>query len=754
MGPAGRAVERAFRAAGLIWAPAWLLNIVAALSGHTVVSRAPHLAFAAVAAAALAWGLLLLGRMRAGTFVLVLLASSATQLVLIDVRHLDGNYLYLTGLVNSVVVIAGLLLAARGSRLTAAALVTGAIGLLATRAVADGLIDSLWRQLTIAGYYAIVDVMVVSYATSVLHRAAFDADTQARDTAAYVSASARRQAILAEHSRITGMLHDTLINTLGAIRRGVSPNSADQVRARCRMDLERVSQFTTGVASGEQVSVTALAVEAATTADALGLRAQIEPSPSAAVPSDVAGALLGAVTELLLNVSKHTADRRVDVRFEARATPAELIVTVRDYGPGWDGQGPLRGFALSVQQRVADVGGQCEVQALAGQGTSVSVSVPMQAPPAAGAAPAPLSARMPAAVRGVAMVCGVWWLSLGVLQTAMAWSQPAFAGSLAGLGILCATLMTAVLLTRRGGPLTQPWQWAFVLPMAAVVSLPQTGMPGCGMSEPGAWGPDGAVGVIMAMVLLGRGRQPALAAIAGLALGLAYPLVTGTAADGACTGSVLATFLIEVGTVLAVNLFRSKSESLLAASQREGEAAVAAAAAEAAADYRVQTLSLRLAAVTGQAGDLLARIADGTADPADPQIRRRAGAYEQAMRGLLALPPEAGAIGELLADCLMRAADAGTAARLLGADAVPPPPPTHIPALRNLLDSFVVHPDSSATVNLSVTALGDEAMLSIVTAAHPALPLPRQEPDPMGEFRIDTEILEDQILATAIWRVT
>jgi len=66
----------------------------------------------------------------------------------------------------------------------------------------------------------------------------------------------------------------------------------------------------------------------------------------------------------------------------------------------------------------------------------------------------------------------------------------------------------------------------------------------------------------------------------------------------------------------------------------------------------------------------------------------------------------------------------------------------------------VVHPDSSATVNLSVTALGDEAMLSIVTAAHPALPLPRQEPDPMGEFRIDTEILEDQILATAIWRVT
>ncbi|MBU6213503.1 MAG: hypothetical protein KGP01_03560 [Actinomycetales bacterium] len=754
MGPAGNAVERAFRAAGLIWAPAWLLNIAAALSGHTVVSLQPLVSIALVAAAVLAWALLLVRRIQPPTFVLVLFACSAAQLTLIDVHHLKGNYLYLTGLINSVVIIAGLLLPATASRAAAVVLVAGATSWLSAQSVASGAMQGLWRQLVIAGYYAIVDAMVVSYATSALRRAAKDTDAQARATEAYVNASARRQAVFAEHERITSLLHDTLINTLGAIRRGLPPSAAPQVRARCTMDLHRIRQFAAGASSGEQVALATVTAEAAATADALGLRAQVDPAPEVVVPSDIAGVVLGAVTELLLNVSKHTGDDRVEVNFAVHGTPAELVVTVRDFGPGWDGRGPLRGFAQSVQQRLRGIGGRHDVQAAAGQGTLVTIWVPLAAPPPANAPAAALGARMPAAVRRVALICGAWWVSLGGVQTALAWQQPAFLGSLLGLSVLGATLLTAIALTRRTRTLPQPLQWVFALPMAAVVALPQSGIPGCGMSEPGAWGPDGAVGLVMAMVLLGRGRQPALASILGLALGLAYPLVTAARADGACTGTVLTTFLIEVGTVLAVNLFRTKSESLLAASQQESDAAVAAAAAEAAADYRGRTLATRLTTVSGQASGLMAAIAEGAAAHFDTATRRKAGAYEQALRGMLTLPPELGALGDVVADCLLQAAEHGVAARLLGADTVAPPPAPHIPALRDLLNSMVAHPDLSATVNISVTAVGDAAVLTIVTAAHPALPLPRQSSESTDEFRITTEVLEGEILVTATWRMT
>ena len=408
MARSAQAVERAFRAAGLIWAPAWLLNIASALAGHTEVSRAPGVAIALVCGAVLAWFLLMRTRITSRVFVNVLLISSVTQIALTDVSHLNGNYLYLTGLINSVVVLAGLLLTARGARISAVALVAWALTWLTLQAVRTGVMDVLWRQLLIAGYYAVVDVMVVSYATGVLRRAARDADTQALTTDEFLSASTRRRAVLLEHQRIMSLLHDTLINTMGAIRRGVPASAAEQVRARCRMDLERVRGFVDHGNAGDVVTTAALTAESLAIADALGLQARIKCDATQEIPTDIATAVLGALTELLVNVSKHTGDSRVEVTFASTESVRELEVSVRDFGPGWDGHGPLRGFALSVLERLQRIGGRCTVSAIANSGTQVTLQVPLTPVPQSSApTSASLAALMPVALRMLTLICGL-----------------------------------------------------------------------------------------------------------------------------------------------------------------------------------------------------------------------------------------------------------------------------------------------------------------------------------------------------------
>lgn len=753
MGPAGTAVERAFRAAGLIWAPAWLLNIVSALAGHQPVSRWPLATAALVASSFVAWLLLLVRRISSLSFIVAMLAGSSAQLALVDVRHLAGNYLYLSGLINSVVVLAGLLIPARAARMVAMSLVAWAVGWLALNAFAAGLMSSLWRQLVIAGYYAIVDSMVVSYATSVLRSGAAEADEEARTTSDFVKAATRRRAILEEHQRIGSLLHDTVINTLGAIRRGVLPASLEQVRARCRMDLARMNRFEFGAEAGEAVSLDTLAGEAAATADSLGLRAQIEPVSPATLPSDVAGVVLGAVTELLLNVSKHVDDERVEVRFGLQSEPVELVVAVRDFGRGWDGSGEVRGFAQSVARRVHGIGGRYEVLPAPTRGTWVSITVPVDRPASASKpVPPALGIRMPAAVRRAVWVCGAWWASLGALQSALAWRQPAFRGSVVALGVLLVALVAAHTSTRRRRTLSSAAQWLLVVPAAAVVALPQAGMVGCGITQPGAWGPDGAVGLIMAMVLLGRGRIPAVASSLAMAAGLAFPLAVHAASTADCGGALLTTLFIEIGTVLAVHLFRSKSEGLLATSEREWEAALSAAADEATSSYRGRGIAARLDLVSKRAGDLLRGIADGNEDPLAEQTRQAAGAYEQALRGMLVLDPALDELGEIVADRLVDAAAAGRTIRVLGADVVAPPPPGCADEVRALLAAVADAPNPATTAHISISGDGGLATLSVVTSWDLLIPTPRTPAD--GSFAISSENLEGETLVTVTWRVS
>jgi signal transduction histidine kinase len=107
-----------------------------------------------------------------------------------------------------------------------------------------------------------------------------------------------------------------------------------------------------------------------------------EPGAPVPLPAPAAQELAAAVGAALDNVRRHAgADARAWILVEDE--PGEVVVTVRDDGPGIpegrlaqaEGEGRL-GVALSIRGRLRDLGGDAELVSIPGQGTEVELKVP------------------------------------------------------------------------------------------------------------------------------------------------------------------------------------------------------------------------------------------------------------------------------------------------------------------------------------------------------------------------------------------
>ncbi|SED29662.1 Signal transduction histidine kinase [Streptomyces sp. 3213] len=107
-----------------------------------------------------------------------------------------------------------------------------------------------------------------------------------------------------------------------------------------------------------------------------------EPGAPVPLPAPAAKELAAAVGAALDNVRRHAgADARAWILVEDE--PGEVVVTVRDDGPGIpegrlaqaEGEGRL-GVALSIRGRLRDLGGSAELVSIPGQGTEVELKVP------------------------------------------------------------------------------------------------------------------------------------------------------------------------------------------------------------------------------------------------------------------------------------------------------------------------------------------------------------------------------------------
>ncbi len=94
-------------------------------------------------------------------------------------------------------------------------------------------------------------------------------------------------------------------------------------------------------------------------------------------PAEVEGAVYFFVSEALANVAKHAAGATATVR--TGITGDELLVEVDDDGPG--GAAPRAGSGLQgLDDRLAAIGGDLDVDSRPGQGTRLRARIPLQPP--------------------------------------------------------------------------------------------------------------------------------------------------------------------------------------------------------------------------------------------------------------------------------------------------------------------------------------------------------------------------------------
>ncbi|WP_271986460.1 sensor histidine kinase [Pseudoclavibacter terrae] len=215
-----------------------------------------------------------------------------------------------------------------------------------------------------------------SWALSRFTAAADEAVSSSRDAFRDAVATRTRRREVAEDARI---LHDSAINTLGAVANGGAGTSdVAAVRARCARDVVVVRELL--VASTDRTTTATAFEEMFDSAPVRLSRSGLDPRQlahlsDAATPEQVR-AVVGAARELLLNTLKHSGVREAGVRTEFEN--GELVVEVSDRGRGFDGAiRPGRGLARSVLSRLTHAGATATISSKEGIGTTGVIRLPL-----------------------------------------------------------------------------------------------------------------------------------------------------------------------------------------------------------------------------------------------------------------------------------------------------------------------------------------------------------------------------------------
>ena len=206
----------------------------------------------------------------------------------------------------------------------------------------------------------------------------------ARQTARLGDASGVRFGHAVEHAEVLRELHDTALQSFGQIaQRGSDARLAIEER------LANISTFAAEQAAGLRLAIAGVADTGERTLvenlqhlarvfEASGLIVTLQSSELKAEPPKLAEhVLLGAVREVLNNVVKHARVRYARVLVLSRASMLSIVVEDHGVGfrPGADEQG--YGIPNSVRRRIRDLGGQVDIWSAPGEGTRVTLTLPV-----------------------------------------------------------------------------------------------------------------------------------------------------------------------------------------------------------------------------------------------------------------------------------------------------------------------------------------------------------------------------------------
>lgn len=252
----------------------------------------------------------------------------------------------------------------------------------------------------VAGPVGIALVTVLAYRTleqeSMKRQRLLEELVEAHEDLAVVQ---RRSGALAERTRLSREIHDSVGQGLSSInlllqaaeqdwdrRPDVARSHVRTAANSARSGLDEVRRVVRDLAPVElegadpvgalSAALSAIATRAGTS---VGIQVRVHGVP-ATVPVDVAGALIRTARGAVANVIEHSAARRAVITLTYN--PDEVLLDVRDDGTGFDPRRPrtpgLRGRGLTgIAQRTENLGGQLTIESAPGEGTTLSVALPL-----------------------------------------------------------------------------------------------------------------------------------------------------------------------------------------------------------------------------------------------------------------------------------------------------------------------------------------------------------------------------------------
>lgn len=474
---------------------------------------------------------------------------------------------------------------------------------------------------------------------------------------AEVSRSISRQ--VAEESRT---IHDTAVNTLGAIAmRVATAENLTLVREQCERDVALLETLRARQSAADSPDRGLLAVLAQSRLPVVrsGLADEEIHAFEATLDPARAGAVTGCVREAVTNAHKHSGAQRLFVDVGLDGTT--MRITVRDDGRGFDGRPRTgRGIEQSLLGRAEDHGLQASVDSAPGAGTTVTLVVSGST----SERPVIVSADIDSEVLRIHRFTSVMWgAGVTVVSVVLAaiGDRAAFSTLVPMVAVMAAAWLCVVAV--RPGRDTWWLRVGLVVATVAVFTL-SAAATDFGTQSPWRWHALAATGPFVLLLSYRPPRRYVLAAMAIWALHVLAVTAHASSGGSDAVAIVLMAGLVGIGFTLVwwrfQGLFSGMGAQTALLRRRAFEARVAIDAQLAA-----QTTYRRwVDAGLDDALTLLRGVAAGALDPTDERTRQACGDEESYLRQLVLVSPELVHLGHGIMPTFRQARDRGIELRL------------------------------------------------------------------------------------------
>ena len=718
-----------------VWCGIWILGTVPALSSTESGQIHAGIGYLALAVMTVAWFACLVLRWLPA-WLLVAVAASVAIIEAFNTEPLSLSLPYAAAvpIANLAVCMVAVLLPGRVGMWAALTLGLAVMATVLLAAAMSGVLGLAWRGCAVFGVYPI-GVGLSAFGTVGALRAVAVADDDAtEERQAAVVAEASERASRDERFRVARMLHDTVINTFGAIGNGPPLARADLIRQRCARDLAVLRRAVSPPHSGDDEPGTAqpgrvvcdVAAAANRQAQLLNLHLTVAAdNRQITAPQQVVDAVVGALEEALLNSAKHSGVKAAELTLSATSDTFNIELSDRGRNPVNPASSERRTPA-SITTRCALAGVSADVQSPLGGGTVVRLS--WQRDWAGGGRKnGPRTDRgvllksLPLVARWVA----AWFAGIFTVEVIVSWGSGAMAGGLVALLLLILSAGVAIRLGFAKLPI--PWAASLLLAIAAgvITYAPTAQLAGCDRLGLHYWGSMGGTLCVILIILLFGTTAWILLGSAAVLLGMAILIGQPGSGPGLnpCTvGSLPSLLLTEVALVIAMILFRRLLVSY-------GDRASASKRSAAVALARVTTMrqqerirGQQLESVLATVDPLLAGLASGELDPADPRIQAQCRGGEDYLRSLIRIDPELGELGDALAHAVVTAHARGATLTVRSAEQIGQPRSAVLARIEALLAevSHRLQPGDQGWLTLLPRPTGASLAVLIPLAAQPS----------------------------------